>query len=286
MNNLKRENKWKLGPISWEQKDSLYISVPFTWLVKKTIRKIKASLGSFFPPKKIIVGGPGAVLARQKFEGLANVEEDAPRGVSPLNLYNPNATFTTRGCPNSCGFCAVPRLEGDIKEIIKFKPAPIICDNNLLAASKKHIWKVIDSCKRFNLVDFNQGLDACRFTKTIASKFAEIKCILRFAFDSIKEEDQVINAIKIAIRAGWKARDIRVYVLFGYKDTLEETLYRLELLRKFGVLPFPMRYRPLNIEKLGEYIPKGWDRRVITPWLGFILQPGLFLEIALLSKNT
>jgi len=46
--------------------------------------------------------------------------DEAP--VDVLRLHNPDATFTTRGCPRACPFCAVPRIEGKFRELRKGGP--------------------------------------------------------------------------------------------------------------------------------------------------------------------
>lgn len=254
---------WRKDFAEWETKTVRYFSIPFTWQVPAVLERIKTRS---FIPKRVVVGGPGAYLLEKEFKGIAEVRREAPRGVRPLLLFNKDATFTTRGCTNRCRFCAVPRIEGEFKEIRNFRPAPIICDNNLLAASRKHIHRVIDSCKGFDSVDFNQGLEARLFTKDIGTKLTEIKCLLRFAFDNVRYEKHIVKAIEIAKAVGFKRRgDIRVYVLFGYKDTLEETIYRCELLIKLNVLPFPMRYQPLNAKKKNIYKPSQWDERYLSP---------------------
>ena len=117
--------QWKKGIASWKCGDTLYVSVPFTWLMPEAEKLAATHRG----PVKI--GGPGTMRPNQTCEGF-----------EPLIFHNPCATFTTRGCPNRCSFCAVPKLEPEYKEIPNFRPAPVVCDNNLLAASKKHLERV------------------------------------------------------------------------------------------------------------------------------------------------
>ncbi|MFO7899498.1 MAG: hypothetical protein R6V58_10635 [Planctomycetota bacterium] len=185
---------------------------------------------------------------------------DEPCPVPPLAMHNPLATFTTRGCPNRCPFCAVPRIEGDLRELSEWPVRPVVCDNNLLAASRRHFDEVIDRLKALPWVDFNQGLDARLFTAHHAGRIAELKQVkVRFAFDSIGAETRVADAIALARRHG--LRSFGVYVLIGFDDTPEDARHRLETVRSWGIRPNPMRYQPLNALAKDAYVADGWSDR-------------------------
>ncbi len=136
-----------------------------------------------------------AIAAASQEAGLpvAAMCVEAPEGMDFLRAHNPDATFTTRGCPNSCSFCAVNKLEPEFYEIPDYRPAPIICDNNYTAATRKHQELVVDKQKQFTLTDFNQGLEAAEFTPTLADLLGNLKCKVRFAFNSGKVEHQGKN---------------------------------------------------------------------------------------------
>ncbi len=171
-------------------------------------------------------------------------------------------------------------MEGDLREVDNFRPAPVVCDNNLLAASKKHIRRVVDSLKQFPIVDFNQGLEARRFTSDIADMLGELKCKVRFALDSWGSESAVKDAVDLC-----KSRttaDIQIYCLIGFNDTPNDARAKLELIRSWGVLPNPMRLQPLDAVKKNEYrLPemKHWTEKQLADtmryysrlnWLGHI----------------
>lgn len=177
-------------------------------------------------------------------------------GYSPILFHNPLATFTTRGCVNKCSFCAVPKIEGEFLELENWRPAPVVCDNNLTAASKGHIRRVVDSLKLFPYVDFNQGFEARRFTPDLADMFGELKCHIRFAFDHWGAEQYVKDAIDLCQQRATK--DITIFVLIGFKDTPEEAQAKLEEVRSWGVLPTPMRFQPLDAKRKNSYTPPLW----------------------------
>jgi len=235
---------WIKGIARWEVGNTLYISVPFTWLVGEAQELAERYKG------KAIIGGPGLMTPTEC------------EGFEPILFHNPAATFTTRGCPNSCPFCVVPKLEGDLKEIKNFRPAPVICDNNLLAASHKHIERVVNSLKLFPFVDFNQGLEAKRFTPEVANLLSQLCCKVRFAFDSWGQEAAVKDAIDLCRER--TTRDISVYCLIGYKDTPPDAQAKLELIRSWDVYPNAMRYQPLDAKTKNSYVAPGWTERKLN----------------------
>lgn len=100
------------------------------------------------------------------------------------SIYNIDSNlsygFLTRGCPNRCKWCVVPKKEGkispymDIEEITAGRKKAILMDNNILASNYglQQIEKII---KLGIKVDFNQGLDARLITDEIARLLAKVK---------------------------------------------------------------------------------------------------------------
>jgi len=242
-------NQWHKDIASWRMGKRLYLSVPFTWLLPKARALAKQHNGEVF------AGGPAVDLMPGQMADVADIETPCP--VLPLWMHNPLATFTTRGCVNKCSFCAVPKIEGDLRELTEWPVRPVVCDNNLLAASRSHFDWVIDRLKAMPYVDFNQGLDARLFKRHHATRIAELRGVkVRFAFDHANMETTVHDAIKLARSEGLK--DFGVYVLFGFKDTPDDAIYRLERVRELGIWPNPMRYQPLDALEKNSYIATGW----------------------------
>jgi hypothetical protein len=171
--------EWSKGLVSWKKDNTLYISVPFTWLMSKAEELAQKHDGP------VLIGGPGT-----------GKPTTCP-GFNPLELHNPDAVFTTRGCPNNCGFCMVKRLEPDYYEIPNFIPKSCVCDNNFTAASKKHQERAVDKLKTLPFVDFNQGMEAKLFTPGLADLLGNLKCKIRFAFDRVNYEKYVKEAIDL-----------------------------------------------------------------------------------------
>lgn len=232
-------NQWRKGIASWKVGNTLYLSVPFTWLMADAEEMAAQHKG------KVLIGGPGTG------------QPSECRDFSPLLFHNPLATFTTRGCPNKCEFCAVPKIEPNFVECKHFRPAPLVCDNNLLACRKKHFERVIDAINIFPVIDFNQGLDARLFTEWHAKKLTELHHVkVRFALDFDGQVYRVYSAVELARYYG--LTDIGIYCLIGYNDSPASARARLELVRSWGIRPVPMRYQPLDAVKKNAYIAPGW----------------------------
>jgi len=239
---------WSKRIVEWEMGGTLYLSVPFTWLLGEAEMRAKKHKG------RVVAGGPAVALMGAPWAD----ETPATTPFDVLSMHNPLATFTTRGCPNSCGFCAVPRIEGGFRELADWKPAPIVCDNNLLACSKAHFRKVIESLLPFPSADFNQGLEAARFTSWHAEEIARLnKPMVRFALDRDSQEGPVHAALDRARKAGLTR--FGIYVLVGYTDTPENAVARLETVRGWDIRPYAMLYQPLDAERKNSYVAPGWS---------------------------
>lgn len=114
--------------------------------------------------------------------------------------------FLTRGCPNKCKWCVVPRKEGAIRpymdadEIaIEGRTHLVLMDNNILAAgdyAKEQLQKIIDRGYR---VDFNQALDARLVTEDFAQLLGQVKWInrvIRFGCDTPRQIQECKRARK------------------------------------------------------------------------------------------
>ena len=114
--------------------------------------------------------------------------------------------FLTRGCPNKCKWCVVPKKEGNIRPYMDVDDIAIdnrhnlvLMDNNILALrgyAMEQLGKIIKGGYR---VDFNQGLDARLVDDEIAQKLASIRWInsIRFGCDTPKQIGEVERAISL-----------------------------------------------------------------------------------------
>ena len=222
---------------------------------------------------KALVGGPAIKLMPDYFNGLDWVRTgDHCAGV--LQRINPQATRTTSGCPNNCGWCAVPKIYGRLNEFSEWPDLPIICDDNLLDASIEHFDKVIDRLVVHGWAEFNQGLDTRKLTDYHAIRLAEIKSPLVYlALDNMEYSEQWVCAYDRLRSAGITKKQLRSYALIGFRSDPAESWQRCNFIESFGVKALPSWYHRLDaLEKnavVKDHIEYGWtdyERRKIMQY--------------------
>ena len=101
---------------------------------------------------------------------------------------------------------------------------------------------------------------------------------LRFAFDNMDQDKLIQDTIKKCLDAGITKSKIMVYVLYNYKDTFEEAMYRADEIRKLGCRPYPQQYRPLDdIEYKNKHVSKHWNKKLLRNYRFYWMMPG-FME--------
>ncbi len=203
--------------------------------------------------------------------------------------YKPENAYFTRvsiGCIRKCGFCAVPILEpafgylqpltqqvSDVARLFGEKKDLIILDNNILALDNiESVLKEIKDLgfykgalfkKAKRIVDFNQGIDVRLITPKIAKALGGLAVEpVRIAFDHISVEKQYREGVKLLADNGIVY--IMTYVMFNFKDTVEDFYHRLqvnlELSEKYNVKisGFPMRYCPID-DVNRHYVSENWN---------------------------
>lgn len=248
-------------PILKSSYDKIYVSKIFT----------KRNINEGYIPEDCIIGGSGFDLKSRLPVEIEHIRPD-------YSLYDLNYSlgFTTRGCIRNCKFCIVPEKEGKIKEHAEVEEflnpnsnIVVLLDNNFLALPShiKKLRKYIDKGWR---MDFNQGLDARLVNRENAKLLAKIKYkeMIRFAWDDIKDESEIMRGLEFIIKAGIRPRNITVYVLIGFNTTFEEDLYRIQRLRDIKdergfIKAYVMNYN--NTLKSRKY--KDFMRWVNNPWI-------------------
>jgi len=250
---------WTKSIIDWTEDDTAFLSITFTWQLPQAYPLCiwYKQLGYH-----VKVGGVAVSLMPDYLRGVAEIGNN---NTDVLWRHNPDATFTSRGCIRTCDFCAVPKIEGELVELQNWEVKPVVCDNNLLACSRRHFDKVIDSLKSLKNVDFNQGLDARLLNAYHISRLRELNLsVVRLAWDHIEEENIVLRAIHALLDAGFPKSKIRAYVLFNYKDTPDDALYRCETLKAMGILPNVQRFQPLDTLRKNSYISPHWNKVLLA----------------------
>lgn len=218
--------------------------------------------------KEVIKGGTGYCISvvdgKEVFDESKNF--DLPYEIEHIypdyELYpqytkNTAYGFLTRGCCNNCSFCIVSKKEGlcshkvaDLSEFWNGQKNIKLLDPNILACQDhmKLLQQLADSGAN---VDFTQGLDARFINERNVELLKQINIsMLHFAFDFIKNEDQIIEGLKI-VKDRLKIRDRNaiVYMLTNYDTTIEQDLYRIERIKEVGFMPDVRIYRKNALPK-------------------------------------
>ncbi len=247
---------WCKGFVAWREYQTWYVSVPFTWNLPGVREWAKDK-------EEVCIGGPAAKLMPDYVREFAEVRLGDKKGI--LELHNPKATRTTKGCNNGCSFCGVSLIEGPFQEMDEWEPLPVVIDSNFLQCSDSHFDNAITKLTGVKGVDFNQGLEASRFKGSRAKSICSLRLSkLRFAWDSWGDKDDVLAAIDEARANGIHSSKISIYCLVNYGEEPAEALERMLILRELGVRQYPMRFQPLNSLKRNEYVSPEWEREDLS----------------------
>ena len=252
---------WPKGPVSWVDNQTMFVSVPFTW----NLPAVRGMLSqTWFGVDSCCVGGPAVELMPDYFKDMPWVDVGhSCQGV--LQRSNRNATRTTTGCPNRCSFCAVPKIEGDFKELDDWPDLPILCDNNLLAATQEHFDKVCDRLEKHEWCDFNQGLDAELMTDYHAERLSRLpEAIIRMSLDKEQDCGAWEGARQLLKKHGVPNRRIRTYVLCGHLSDPKSAWSRCDFVESAGCEPYPQWFHPLDCMEYGAvmecHTKYGWNK--------------------------
>ncbi len=229
----------------------IHISVSFSWDIPEGERLAAAWEAKRIAP--VCLGGPA-------INGYSS--EDA---FIPGRYLRHGVTITSRGCPNHCWFCLVPRISpGGLREL-EVKPGYIVQDDNLLACSEAHILAVFKMLESQANVILSGGLEAARLKQWHMPLFeaAKVKEAF-FAYDRPEEYEALASASKILRSSSWyRLGKARCYILVGYQgDSCEAAEKRCLDALKLGYYPFAMFYR----DQEGRQVKTLEWRRFMHKW--------------------
>jgi radical SAM superfamily enzyme YgiQ (UPF0313 family) len=245
MSPLDKDAYFSYPKLNTPKYDEVHISVTFTWDVEKA--KFLADQWKFYG--KVRLGGCAF---------------DDPGNIFVPGMYlKLGVTITSRGCPNNCPFCFVPKREGKIREL-PIMPGNIIQDNNLLATSIKHRRAVFNMLKKQKHIDFAGGFESLRLTDEIVEELRGLNIYqIWLAYDQPNAERPLQEAVNKLSK--YFPRDkIRCYTLIGFgDDTIEKAEDRLYRAYEIGTLPFAMLYQPKEYSKDWHRFKRKWQRPAI-----------------------
>lgn len=146
--------------------------------------------------------------------------------------------YLTRGCPNHCRWCVVPKKEGGIRPYRRWQDLVrqdtdklVLMDNNILASDfgLEQLAGLVGTSYR---IDLNQGMDARLVTPEIAEVLARLKWIrfLRFSCDQESQIEPVFRTCELLQKNG--VRPYRVFVYLLVTADLGSASRRVEALKK------------------------------------------------------
>lgn len=224
--------------------DLICLSVIFSWhapvAVEIALRmKDKA---------EVWCGGPGMFALVNWWKEHTGLE--CTRGLDPRfeqQRGDYRMTFASRGCPVNCYFCIVPRIEGTQFTLDwEFRPAQILCDNNLSALPAEFQDHIIERYRNTGVAlrDANSGFEPRTFTEDTYQRWKPIlKGPWRFALDDMVELPDVERVMRILKAVS--SRRKQVYVLVG-NEPIEACYERAIKVIEWGGEPYCQPLIPLN----------------------------------------
>jgi hypothetical protein len=232
--------------------DGVHVSVAFTYDLPEAEALVKEWDVAGVP---VSVGGPA----------LNAIGGDFTPGLYVRDGY----TITSRGCPNYCWFCSVPKREGGIREL-PIRDGHDVLDSNLLACSDAHIRAVFAMLARQKRrARFTGGFEArlLRDWHVDALGALNAECVF-VAYDTADDYEPLRIASGILKRGAWfrPLRNVGCYCLIGYpRDTFDAAESRLRAAVTLGFMPMAMLYRDERGETSRDWrvFAREWARPAI-----------------------
>lgn len=231
----------------WGQYDRVYMSKVFDDTYSEDVPEPLNA-------REIIKGGTGYDLKNRLPDEIEHCCPDY--SLYPQYTKGRAYGFLTRGCPNNCPFCIVSQKEGcksckvsDLDQWWSGQREIVLCDPNLLAC-RDHMDLLEQLAESNAWVDINQGLDARLLTEENIAMINRLKVKnIHFAWDLMERSRPILNGLNLYREIGKKnvhGAFGTVYVLTNFNTTMEENLYRVNVLSEMGFDPYVMVFDKPN----------------------------------------
>ena len=222
-----------------------------------------------------IEGGPGIDIEKKLPEKFEVYRPD-------YELFNLNYSvgFTWAYCPRKCSFCIVPKQNNskthnsiwDFHDP-KFKKICLLNNNTFSDPDWKETFEEIWDTD-LTVIDEN-GYDLRLMDDEKAEALHRTRFItpIHFAWDFMEDEKKIRMGLGLLQKHKLRNTANGVYVLIGYNTTINEDLYRCEIINDFGLTPYPMPYkRTKDLMKFKRFINLHYYRKYKTieeAWKGY-----------------
>lgn len=227
---------------------------------------------------KIIKGGTGYAISLQdgrevfdkgKHSDLPPEIERCFPDYSIYPQYDFAVSMTSRGCPRGCSFCHVQAKEGcrsykcaDVSDFWDGQKEIKILDPNITACRDKRELMAQYRATGARL-DFTQGLDIRLLNDADMDDINHMRLrTLHFAWDNPKDDlEQKFRDFANGFRR--KSNIGMVYVLTNFNSTMEENLYRIQVLRDLHFDPYVMVYDKPHAPKQIRQLQRWCNNKII-----------------------
>jgi hypothetical protein len=191
---------------------------------------------------KIVRGGPG-------YDPTIKLPVEVEQCRPDYSLY-PNLDYSlgyiSRGCPNHCYFCKVPKMEKDVRYIqhpsMFYNTGYVrVFDDNILAC--KEAWDDLHSWSVDNdIVVSMENLDATLITESIANDMLDIKWhgTIHVALDRDCDIEDFKVGMNIAFAQGMSPHKFSCYIYCHDEKSIPSAVLRWNTVRDMKIDPFLM----------------------------------------------
>ena len=231
------------------------VSVTFTWDIKEG-KRLKELWSYYY--HDVTMGGPALNERGGDF--------------TPGMYLKPGYVITSRGCPNKCWFCSVPKREGGTIRELPIKDGYNVIDDNLLACSDEHIRGVfLMLARQKEPVEFTGGLEAARLKPWHAEELKKIRIKqIFFAYDTPDDLEPLQRAGRYLQNVGFAVHPhshvLRCFVLCGYPgDSICHAEYRMKETLQAGFTPMAMLWKDETGKRNSQWgkFQREWARPAI-----------------------
>ncbi len=239
------------GVYCQKRADQVYASAIFN---SKTSQQKVKMLRNYYGDA-LIMGGSGIDLTLRL---PAEIEDLTPDYSLYPELQETAIGFMTRGCPNHCSFCVVPKKEGPPRQVSELdqllyggRRKLILLDDNILSHPKAPLF-LEEMVRRGIQVNFNQTLDLHYLTQELADLLGRIHATnarftrrnYHFSLNSSKNLSMVFE--KYRMLKFTPKDNVEFVCMYGFNTTLEEDVERFRFLRSLpGAYVFVQEYQPI-----------------------------------------